>query len=233
MDPGAHSESATSVPPEDPDDPAEEDEASSEGPHDIPSDDEVEEEAPFRLPGAALRGAFPSLDVVNLTEEFEERASVMKSVPRFLRGPYRTAMRVALEEIREGGRRDDMTRQERGWKLFLLLQRMLLHRSPRGGLIPRAKLLDRRGRWIDLLTASEECCRQAAASRRRRTRRVEDEMKRRVDRADALVHMGELSSARQALEGATLAPGTEATLNALRDPAKRPPEPRPLCPENW
>ena len=53
VDPGAHSESATSVPPEDPDDPAEEDEASSEGPHDIPSDDEVEEEAPFRLPGAA------------------------------------------------------------------------------------------------------------------------------------------------------------------------------------
>ena len=51
-------------------------------------------------------------------------------------------------------------------------------------------------------------------------------MKRRVDRADALVHMGELSSARQAFEGATLAPGMEATLNALRDPAKRPPEPR-------
>ena len=147
---------------------------------------------------------------MNLTEEFEERASVMKSVPRFLRGPYRTAMRVALEEIREGGRRDDVTRQERGWKLFLLLPRMLLHRSPRGGLIPRAKLLDRfemfiRGRWIDILTASEECCRQAVASRRRRTRRVEDEMKRRVDRADVLVHMGELSSARQALEGASLA----------------------------
>ena len=51
-----------------------------------------------------------------------------------------------------------------------------------------------------------------APSRRRRTQRVEDEMKRRADRADALVHMGELSSARQALEGATLAPGTEAIL---------------------
>ena len=128
-----------------------------------------------------------------------------------------------------------MTRQERGWKLFLLLPRMLLHRSPRGGLIPRAKLLDRfemfiRGRWTDLLTTSEECCPQAAASRRRRTRRVEDEMKRRVDRADALVHMGELSSARQALEGATLAPGMEATLNALRDLAKRPPVPRAPLP---
>ena len=34
------------------------------------------------------------------------------------------------------------------------------------------------------------------------------------------------SSGRQALEGATLAPGTTATLNALRDPQKRPPRPR-------
>ena len=159
----------------------------------------------------------------------------MKSVPRFLRGPCRTAMRVALEEIRKRWRRDDMTRQERGWKLFLLLPRMLLHRSPRSRLTPRAKLLDRfemfiKGRWIDFLTASDECCRQVAASRRRRTRRVEDEMERRVDRVDALVHMGELSSARQALEGATFALGTEATLNALRDPAKRPPEPRAPLP---
>ena len=56
-------------------------------------------------------------------------------------------------------------------------------------------------------------------------------MKHRVDRAEALVHMGELSSARQALEGATLALGTEATLNALRDPAKRrPPQPRAPLP---
>ena len=54
-----------------------------------------------------MRAAFLSLDVVRLTEEFEERASVMKSVPRFLKGPYRIAMRVALEEISEGGCRED------------------------------------------------------------------------------------------------------------------------------
>ena len=65
---------------------------------------------------------------------------VKKSVLRFLRGP----MRVALEEIVAGYRSHNMTRQERGWKLFLLFPRML-HRGPRGGGIPTAKLLERFG----------------------------------------------------------------------------------------
>ena len=44
--------------------------------------------------------------------------------------------------------------------------------------------------------------------------------------------MRELSSGRQALEGAELAPGTLATLAALTDPDRRPPEPRePLPPQ--
>ena len=63
---------------------------------------------------ATLRAVFLSLDVVHLTEEFEERASVMKLVPRFLKGPYRIAMRVALEAIGEGGCREDPTRNEGG-----------------------------------------------------------------------------------------------------------------------
>ena len=45
-------------------------------------------------------------------------------------------MRVALEEISDGGCREDPAQEERGWKLFMLLPRMLLHRAPRGGLIP-------------------------------------------------------------------------------------------------
>ena len=58
-----------------------------------------------------------------MEEEFDE----MKSVPRVLRGPYRIAMRVALEEIESA----DDTQRERGWKLFLLLPKLLLHRSQR------------------------------------------------------------------------------------------------------
>ena len=40
-----------------------------------------------------------------------------------------------------------------------------------------------------------------------------------------MVQTGEFSSARQALEGAELAPGTPATLAALRDPTRRPDQP--------
>ena len=51
-------------------------------------DSEPEDELPFRMLGAATaRTAFRSIQSVNLVEIFQERASVMKSVPRFLRGP--------------------------------------------------------------------------------------------------------------------------------------------------
>ena len=43
-----------------------------------------------------------------------------------------------------------------------------------------------------------------------------------------LVHLGELSSARQALEGAEVAPRSEETLSMLSDPSKRPPTLRGL-----
>ena len=71
-------------------------------------------------------------------------------------------MRVALQEIVEGSRGMEPVREERGWKLFLLLPRMMLHRPPRGGLIPRSKLIHRfelfvSGRWTELLVASEAC----------------------------------------------------------------------------
>ena len=42
-----------------------------------------------------------------------------------------------------------------------------------------------------------------------------------VPRAEVLVQLGELSSGRHALEGASLAPGTNATLTELQDPNKR------------
>ena len=45
-------------------------------------------------------------------------------------------------------------------------------------------------------------------------------------RAEGLVQMGELSAGRQALEGASLAPGNRQTLDALQDPQRRLFEPR-------
>ena len=80
------------------------------------------------------------------------RASVMKTVPHFLRGPFRNALKLAWEEAMWGNSRDDEVRQERGWKFLMLLPRMLLHRAPGGGLIVRAKLVERfeafaKGEW--------------------------------------------------------------------------------------
>ena len=141
-------------------------------------------------------------------------------------------MRVALEEVIV----DNPTRRERGWKLFMMLPRMLLHRAPRGGLIPRHKLVHRfemfsRGEWWDLIRASAACDEQAAVGRRRRRRRPGDDLESRAARAEMLVHLGELSSTRQALEGAAVAPGCNLTLTMLSDPAKRPPVLRDPVPD--
>ena len=145
--------------------PAEEDEVMSERGVDVPS--EIESRSGGSVP--VVRRIDVEKGIRNLVEEFDERAYLMKSVPRFLRGPYRNAMRVALGEINV----DDAVRQERGWKLFLLLPRMFLHRAPRGGTIPKAKLLGRfdlfnAGAWLDLFEASRKVNQQAAVLRRRR-----------------------------------------------------------------
>ena len=80
---------------------------------------------------AAIREGFRHLDDENVSVLFETRANVLKTVPHFLKGPYRTAMRIALTEASCG----DKFRRVRGWKLFLLLPRVLLARKPRGNLI--------------------------------------------------------------------------------------------------
>ena len=72
---------------------------------------------------------FLSLDAVDLHTIFTKRAAMMKAISRFLRGSFRNAMRVALDEALQ----TNEVRRTRGWKLFLLLPRMLLHRPGRGG----------------------------------------------------------------------------------------------------
>ena len=43
----------------------------------------------------AIRAALTELDGVDLPHEFTRRAAIMKTVPHFLRGPFRNALRVA------------------------------------------------------------------------------------------------------------------------------------------
>ena len=112
----------------------------------------------------------------------------------------------------------------------MMLPRMLLHRPQRGGLVSRDILVRRfdmfsRREWSGLIEASAACDFQAAGPRRG------DDLERRAARAEMLVHLGELSSARQALEGASVAPGSDQTLAMLSDPAKRPPVLRHPIPE--
>ena len=57
-----------------------------------------------------------------------------------------------------------------------------------------------------------------------------DDVEQRAIRAETLIHFGELSHARQVLEGAELAPGNQATLDALQDEERRPPLPRGALP---
>ena len=101
--------------------------------------------------------------------------------------------------------------------------------TARGGHVPRSKLVSRfesfvRGDWEALISASRVCNIQTATARQRKSRRFQNDLDRRASRAEALVHMGmgELSSARQALEGAEVAPGCQNTLDLLRDESKRP-----------
>ena len=150
------------------------------------------------------------------------------SMPKFLVGMFRNALKIADDEVTE----------ERGWKLFLMIPRMLLHRRQVGVRSPRRSYSNvSSNSWrvigFDLIEAREQCDDKAAVSRRRSRRRVhEDDLEKRVARAELLCHLGELSSGRQALKGATLAPGNSDTLGQLKDPTRRPPRPPEPLPHN-
>ena len=193
----------------------------------------IVEVPPVRPSVRVQRAGFELLDQWNLSELFSHSSSVMRTIPRFLWSSFRIAMKVALEEITTGQQARNDHQQERGWKLFLALPRMLLHRSPRGGKISRDKLISRFDKftgdqWKDLIEASVVCAEEAATASRRRRRRVDNnDAERRSLRAMKFVQLGELSSGRQALISA---PGTSATLAQLRRRQDVPREPVPDLP---
>ena len=154
----------------------------------------------------------------------------MKSVPHCLKGPFRNVTKVLLEEIVEGRERNDGIRQERAWKAFMLMPRMLLHRRCRGGKVGKEKLMELfdlfcAGRWDDLLADSIAYDEEARTTRKRRTQNHGD-LEHRVSKAMTRIQLGELTAGRQALEGADLAPGTQ-TLRQLRQRPARARDPLP------
>ena len=73
-----------------------------------------------------------SLDEIHLETEFRTKANLMLSAPKFLEGAHLSALRLAMEEIRQGRRTNNEARRIRGWKLFLLIPRMLLVNPGKG-----------------------------------------------------------------------------------------------------
>ena len=143
-----------------------------------------------------------------------------------MRGPVRNTFRTALEARAQAT--DEQT-TTRAWKLLLLVSRMLLFRRLGETTIEkdvlRARLeAFRESRWLDLLAASEESA-TSSADGARQSSRSQPDLERRAERAAALVHLGEVSAARQALVAEPLAPGSAETLSELRDPLRRPQQP--------
>ena len=156
----------------------------------------------------AVAVGMASLDGLDLHAIFRRRPIVMPTVPTFLKGAFTAALRVTFDECIADWAHRDKTREVRALKLFLLIPRMLLHRPPRGGLVPRKWLEERfrsfeAGEWESLVIQSMPGAEQAAilSARRRRRERTGD-VEGRAARAVRFVQMGELSAGRQALEGA-------------------------------
>ena len=173
---------------------------------------------------ALTRAAGSWLDGLDLSAEFRNPVPTLQTVPRFLITGVRQALVAALA-IRAAHEGRDEAVRVRAWKLFLLLPRLLLARSAQIGADGRAALmrrieLFRQGR-VDELHAQSAAEHEQAHPRRRGG----DNEEARAAAACAKVRRGQLSRARQMLTAAALAPGNAATLEALTDPARRPPHP--------
>ncbi|CAE7573040.1 unnamed protein product, partial [Symbiodinium sp. KB8] len=179
---------------------------------------------------AGLRG-WEQLDAIGLADELRHPVPTMQDVPPFLRAAVRSALVHALTELRMAGtlnlaESEAAARASRAWKLFLLVPRMLLTRAAQQGSQGRAELLERaaafqRGEWTQLIRAAQPSHRAPA----RQPPPPDAATSRKRNQACAKVRQGELSRARQVLAAAELAPGTDATWQALTDPARRPPQP--------
>ena len=164
---------------------------------------------------AAMARGFQSLDQVTLDTEFRSRGCLMRVVPKVMRGAARTAGNVE-QETRE---------------VVHACATNVNHQNLLGVVPCPAKLAEScnpfaRGEWMLLVKASRADAQSNSAATLRQREESSDERGRRAKRALQLTQWGELSSARQALEGALVALGNEETLSQLTDPSRRPAVPR-------
>ena len=174
-------------------------------------------------PGRRWRRSFESLDAIDLAAELKVKILTFQSVPRILRGAMRNAFRLALESIRAAALRGGNPLQDaRGWKLFVLASRLLLHKPPGTKKLPPKELTRRAemfqaGSWRELLMEAHAACppRNQRDHSRESPPSQDEATEKKMERATALVHLGELSAARRVLVSDGMAEGTQDTLRQL------------------
>ena len=157
--------------------------------------------------------------------EYRLRVPTMDNVPFTIRADYARIQAASLCTLRTAYDLGEGASIIRGWKLFCLLSRMLLHKLRRGGktgtkeLRRRIDLFDN-GHWDVLLNSAKEC---GVGGQPRKQQTGAGASAAQQERARLLIQRGELSHAARALRGTGLAPGTSNTLTQLTNPALRPP----------
>ena len=76
---------------------------------------------------AAFQAGLQTLDAIDLAATLRKRVLTLQSVPVQVRSTLRTAFQAGLQLVADESSADSSMR---GWKLFYLAVRMLLHRAP-------------------------------------------------------------------------------------------------------
>ena len=148
-------------------------------------------------------------------ELFAERVPMLKSCPYFFRGRLRNSFRVALEERHQAEGEGDELAEERAWKLFALVPRMLMHRVIGTGSVGRDELEVNSSSGA----GGRNCWRQPGIPFpvEHRRRAIPPRKERRGMATQERVQKGQVSRTRQELVGSPLGPKNEETLRELRE----------------
>ena len=135
----------------------------------------------------ALRAALRSLDEVDVQHIFRDRAVVIKSLPRLIRGVYKSAMRTALTEAADrGAAGDDWGCAGRGSCSCSCPE---CCSSDHLEEVSFPSVSCTRGfHWIELLLGSQAPSENARRVQQRRSRTASDSVERKAERAFCLAN---------------------------------------------
>ena len=102
-----------------------------------------------------VESQWTTLDDVCLQEVFKQRFAILQGCPAHLKARYRHALTTALEAVHTAVQQNDVAKEIRGWKLFIVLPFWLLRRPFSRGRVGKAELSQRfdlfiGGQWDEL-----------------------------------------------------------------------------------